>query len=60
MDASCDNDHGLDVFANLYITIKEGSDIWDYRYTKDHSKYGITLDSSKPYVCFGDVNRMTS
>jgi len=28
-----------------------------YKYTKDHSKYSISLSSSKPYVCFCDMNR---
>lgn len=30
----------------------------DYKYTKDHSKYGITVNSTKNMVFFGDINRM--
>ncbi|GMT05838.1 hypothetical protein PENTCL1PPCAC_28012, partial [Pristionchus entomophagus] len=35
-----------------------GSD--EFKYTKDHSKYGRTLESADKVVCIGDINRMTS
>ncbi|GMR61688.1 hypothetical protein PMAYCL1PPCAC_31883, partial [Pristionchus mayeri] len=35
-----------------------GSD--QFKYTKDHSKYGRTLDAADKVVCIGDINRMTS
>lgn len=44
------------VFSNLDIVYKDKS----YSYTKDHSKYGITIDSSKNTVFLGDMNRMQS
>lgn len=31
-----------------------------FKYTKDHSKVAISDDISNPYVCIGDINRMTS
>lgn len=31
-----------------------------FKYTKDHSKVGISTQSSAPYTCIGDINRMTS
>uniref|UniRef100_A0A0N5C9F8 Deoxyribonuclease II n=1 Tax=Strongyloides papillosus TaxID=174720 RepID=A0A0N5C9F8_STREA len=31
-----------------------------FKYTKDHSKVAISEDISNPYVCIGDINRMTS
>ncbi|GMT36775.1 hypothetical protein PFISCL1PPCAC_28072, partial [Pristionchus fissidentatus] len=32
----------------------------EFKYTKDHSKYGRTLDAKDKVVCIGDINRMTS
>lgn len=31
-----------------------------FSYANDHSKYGVSLDSSEPWVCVGDINRMAS
>uniref|UniRef100_A0A914EAQ5 Uncharacterized protein n=1 Tax=Acrobeloides nanus TaxID=290746 RepID=A0A914EAQ5_9BILA len=31
-----------------------------FRYTKDHSKLAISGDPTQPYICIGDINRMTS
>jgi len=31
-----------------------------YSYTKDHSKWGISEKASEPWVCIGDINRMSS
>jgi len=31
-----------------------------FHYLKDHSKWAVTLDSSKPWVCIGGVNRMNA
>uniref|UniRef100_A0A0N4ZCJ6 Deoxyribonuclease-2 n=1 Tax=Parastrongyloides trichosuri TaxID=131310 RepID=A0A0N4ZCJ6_PARTI len=31
-----------------------------FKYTKDHSKVAISEDISNPYICIGDINRMTS
>jgi len=30
------------------------------RYTMDHAKWGISAESTVPYVCIGDINRMQS
>ncbi|KAK6042858.1 deoxyribonuclease-2 domain protein, partial [Cooperia oncophora] len=32
----------------------------EFKYTKDHSKLARSTDSTKPWVCIGDINRMTS
>ncbi len=40
------------------LTISIGG--YTYEYTKDHSKFGVSTDSSKPWVCVGDINRMES
>merc|ERR1711871_1384875 len=31
-----------------------------FSYTKDHSKWGISMDRAQPWVCESDINRMTS
>ena len=31
-----------------------------FKYTSDHSKWGISLTKDEPYVCVGDINRMQS
>ena len=30
----------------------------DFKTTRDHSKWAISLDRKRPYVCIGDINRM--
>ena len=30
------------------------------RYTMDHAKWGISAESTSPWVCIGDINRMQS
>ena len=30
----------------------------DFKTTHDHSKWGISLDPRRPFVCIGDINRM--
>ncbi|EAR86610.1 deoxyribonuclease II (macronuclear) [Tetrahymena thermophila SB210] len=44
------------VSSNMLITL----DGITYKQTQDHSKYCISTDDSKPYVCLGDINRQTS
>lgn len=39
--------------------IKVGSTT-KFSYTKDHSKMARSQDQTKPFVCIGDINRMTS
>lgn len=33
---------------------------WKWTESQDHSKWGVGLDESKSWVCFGDLNRMTT
>jgi deoxyribonuclease-2 len=40
----------------VYIDL--GSDV-SFKETKDHSKWGVSLDSSKPWTCIGDMNRVS-
>jgi len=36
------------------------SDSSDWPYIRDHSKWGMSDSSNKPFVCIGDINRMES
>ncbi|CAI5455529.1 unnamed protein product [Caenorhabditis angaria] len=49
----------LTYHANDAKTIKVG-DTTAFSYTKDHSKMAHSADMTKPWVCIGDINRMTS
>ncbi|PAV81192.1 hypothetical protein WR25_14550 [Diploscapter pachys] len=49
----------LTYHANDALSIHVGNTP-EFSYTKDHSKMARSTDSSKPYVCIGDINRMTS
>lgn len=45
--------------ANDALSIKVGS-TQEFSYTKDHSKMARSTDTTKPFLCIGDINRMTS
>ncbi|KAK5965992.1 hypothetical protein GCK32_012025 [Trichostrongylus colubriformis] len=49
----------LTYHTNDALTIQVGA-TQEFKYTKDHSKIARSTDPSKPWVCIGDVNRMTS
>lgn len=44
------------IYSNLNIKYNDKQ----YKYTKDHSKFGITINSARKTVFFGDINRMQS
>uniref|UniRef100_A0A0K0D5B0 Plancitoxin-1 n=1 Tax=Angiostrongylus cantonensis TaxID=6313 RepID=A0A0K0D5B0_ANGCA len=45
--------------TNDALKIQVGSTI-SFKYTKDHSKMARSTNPSKPWLCIGDINRMTS
>uniref|UniRef100_A0A1I7WXQ3 Deoxyribonuclease-2-alpha n=1 Tax=Heterorhabditis bacteriophora TaxID=37862 RepID=A0A1I7WXQ3_HETBA len=45
--------------ANDALEIKVGNTS-EFKYTKDHSKMARSVDATRPWVCIGDINRMTS
>ncbi|KAF1746857.1 hypothetical protein GCK72_023315 [Caenorhabditis remanei] len=49
----------LTYHANDALSIHVGGTT-AFSYTKDHSKMAHSADMTKPWVCIGDINRMTS
>ncbi|CAB3401184.1 unnamed protein product [Caenorhabditis bovis] len=49
----------LTYHANDALSITVGKTT-TFSYTKDHSKMAHSADMTKPWVCIGDINRMTS
>ncbi|CAK62557.1 unnamed protein product (macronuclear) [Paramecium tetraurelia] len=43
-----------------YSNIYRNHNGYKFKYTKDHSKFGISAQSAMPYVCMADLNRMTT
>ncbi|KAL4512091.1 hypothetical protein ABPG72_005093 [Tetrahymena utriculariae] len=56
-EPECSKD-SFSVYSNIFIDFQQNG--ISYKWTKDHSKYAISSDASKPYVCLGDINRQTS
>ncbi|KAK6033369.1 deoxyribonuclease-2, partial [Ostertagia ostertagi] len=49
----------LTYHTNDALQIQVGATM-EFKYTKDHSKLARSADSTRPWVCIGDVNRMTT
>jgi len=47
-------------FSSVNVDSVDFGDGNTWRYTKDHSKYGVSQDATKPITCIGGINRMTS
>uniref|UniRef100_A0A0N4VTJ9 Deoxyribonuclease II n=1 Tax=Haemonchus placei TaxID=6290 RepID=A0A0N4VTJ9_HAEPC len=53
------NPCSLTYHTNDALQIQVGATM-EFKYTKDHSKMARSTDATKPWVCIGDINRMTS
>ena len=51
--------HPYDAVNVLDITVGTAPEN-AFKYTKDHSKWGVSMDRSQPWVCESDINRMSS
>ncbi|PAV81191.1 hypothetical protein WR25_14549 [Diploscapter pachys] len=49
----------LTYVTNDALSMKVGNTT-EFAYTKDHSKMARSTSDTKPYLCIGDINRMTS
>eukprot|EP01116_Phalansterium_solitarium_P025733 TRINITY_DN9987_c0_g1_i1.p2 TRINITY_DN9987_c0_g1~~TRINITY_DN9987_c0_g1_i1.p2 ORF type:complete len:346 (-),score=115.63 TRINITY_DN9987_c0_g1_i1:235-1272(-) len=57
MPSCCTPKCSYDSYNNVGIRLSSGQ---SWLESQDHSKWGISLDSSNPIVCLGDINRQTS
>ncbi|CAD8069569.1 unnamed protein product [Paramecium sonneborni] len=53
-EPACSNTY--QTYSNIY----RNHNGYKFKYTKDHSKFGISIQSAMPYVCMSDLNRMTT
>lgn len=59
MDSYCTPTYKYDSMNVAYISMgADDGETWHY--TKDHAKWGASVDSSAGIVCIGDINRMSS
>ena len=55
MNSSCQTPYVVENVAEIdFVDIKNE----DFTTHHDHAKWAISLDSKKPFVCIGDINRM--
>lgn len=55
--SSCD---GYTVENILQLAVKTDAQEFDFDNYADHAKFVVAKSSEKPYVCIGDINRMTT
>jgi len=59
MPSFCQPNYTYDSVNVEELAIPGGSE-FQWRYTKDHSKWAISLHEERNFVCIGDINRMYS
>lgn len=63
LTSDCKSDKKVSNVNEMKITFAAGSSqpdsgVWPY--ARDHSKWAMSQDPKKPFVCIGDINRMKS
>eukprot|EP00794_Sanderia_malayensis_P011019 gene11019-12183_t len=51
---------GYTVETIIKLSVKTSSSTFNFANYKDHSKFVVSKSSDLPYVCIGDINRMTT
>ncbi|XP_022189882.2 plancitoxin-1 [Nilaparvata lugens] len=58
LPSDCSTAYKVMNVENVNLCVKKDCD--SFSYTKDHSKWAVSIDDQKPYICIGDVNRALS
>jgi deoxyribonuclease-2 len=60
LNSTCSGTYHVENVAKLKLKFTNSNANPDFPYTEDHSKWAISQQSTVPYVCVGDINRMES
>ncbi|XP_015906092.1 deoxyribonuclease-2 [Parasteatoda tepidariorum] len=55
---SCESKYLVLNIESINMTISDINIV--FKSTEDHSKWAVSMDNSKPWICIGDINRMKS
>ena len=63
LPSNCSTSFPVENVQNITATVSlptSGRATFDFGTTKDHSKWAVSADEARPWVCVGDINRMTT
>jgi len=57
LDPKCSSDKTKNVYSVLDLNFGSG---YAFSYTSDHSKWAVSVDTSKKWFCISDINRVNT